>query len=96
MTDTLPPLKRDRRIVRWLLLGLVSAVPPFMTVWFDRYAERRGALATSWRLVAQAPQRLVERPAAWLLRNPLQGALAGVVAVAALTGVALLAGPPVG
>ena len=85
---------------RWsrgrLLLGLVCAVPPFMTVWFDRYAERRGALATSWRLVAQAPQRLVERPAAWLLRNPLQGALAGVVAVAALTGVALVAGPPVG
>ncbi|GAA2138758.1 DUF3817 domain-containing protein [Nocardioides koreensis] len=85
---------------RWsrgrVLLGLVCAVPPFMTVWFDRYAEKRGALGTSWRLVAEAPQRLVERPVAWLLRNPLQGALAGVVAVAALTGVALLAGPPVG
>ena len=39
---------------RWsrgrVLLGLVSAVPPFLTVWFDRYAERRGALAPSWRL----------------------------------------------
>ena len=85
---------------RWsrgrVLLGLVSAVPPFMTVWFDRYAERRGALGTSWRLVSQAPQRLLERPAAWLLRNPLQGALAGLVAVAALTGVALLVGPPAG
>ena len=85
---------------RWsrgrVLLGLVSAVPPFMTVWFDRYAERRDALGTSWRLVSQAPQRLLERPAAWLLRNPLQGALAGLVAVAALTGVALLVGPPAG
>ncbi len=85
---------------RWsrgrVLLGLVSAVPPFMTVWFDRYAERRGALGTSWRLVTAAPQRLVERPAAWLLRNPLQGALAGLVAVAALTGLALLVGPPAG
>ena len=31
---------------RWsrgrVLLGLISAVPPFPTVWFDRYAERRG------------------------------------------------------
>jgi len=85
---------------RWsrgrVLLGLVSAVPPFMTVWFDRYAERRDALGTSWRLVSQAPQRLLEHPAAWLLRNPLQGALAGLVAVAALTGVALLVGPPAG
>jgi len=85
---------------RWsrgrLLLGLVSAVPPFMTVWFDRYAERRGALGTAWRLVGSAPQRPAERPAAWLLRNPLQGALAGLVAVVALTGLALLVGPPAG
>ena len=85
---------------RWsrgrVLLGLVSALPPFMTVWFDRYAERRDALDTTWRLVSQAPQRLLERPAAWLLRNPLRGALAGLVAVAALTGVALLVGPPAG
>ena len=38
---------------RWtlgrLVLGLVSAIPPFMTVWFDRYAESRGHLPTSWR-----------------------------------------------
>ncbi len=32
----------------------------------------------------------------WLLRNPMRGAFAGVVAVAALTGIALLVGPPVG
>jgi integral membrane protein len=85
---------------RWsrgrVLLGLVSAVPPFMTVWFDRYAERRGALSASWRLLVEAPAGLVERVAAWLLRNPLRGAAAGLVAVAALTGVALLVGPPAG
>jgi integral membrane protein len=85
---------------RWsrgrVLLGLVSAVPPFLTVWFDRYAERRGALAPSWRLVATAPQTPLERPVAWLLRNPLRGALVGAVSVTVLTGVALLAGPPVG
>jgi len=30
------------------LLGLVCSVPPFMTLWFDWYAERRGWLARSW------------------------------------------------
>jgi integral membrane protein len=78
------------------LLGLVSAVPPFMTVWFDRYAERRGALATSWRLVHEAPTGPVERLAARQLRNPVRGLLAGLVAVALLTGVALVVGPPAG
>jgi integral membrane protein len=85
---------------RWsrgrVLLGLVSAVPPFLTVWFDRYAERRGALAPSWRLVTEAPERPLDRPVARLLRNPLRGALVGVVSVAVLTGVALVVGPPVG
>jgi len=85
---------------RWsrgrVLLGLVSAVPPFMTVWFDRYAERRGALDTTWRLVRDEPTGPVERLAARQLRHPLRGALAGLVAVAALTGVALLVGPPGG
>jgi len=85
---------------RWsrgrFLLGLVSAVPPFLTVWFDRYAERRGALSPSWRLVTGAPERPLERPVARLLRNPLRGALVGVVSVAVLTGVALVVGPPVG
>ena len=85
---------------RWspgrLLLGLVAAVPPFATVLFDRHAEKRGALAGSWRLTAEAPRRPGERAVAWLLHNPVRGALAALVAVAALTGVALLAGPPVG
>jgi integral membrane protein len=83
---------------RWspgrLLAGLAASVPPFVTIAFDRYAERRGMLATSWRLVAEAPSGPVERPVAWLLRHPVRGAAAGVLGVAALTGVALLVGPP--
>ena len=68
-----------------------------MTVWFDRYAERRGALAAVLAARGRRPRTArLERPVAWLLRNPLRGALAGLVAVAALTGVALLVGPPVG
>ncbi|MFC6286450.1 DUF3817 domain-containing protein [Nocardioides sp. GCM10027113] len=85
---------------RWsrgrLLLGLAAAVPPFLTVWFDRYAERRGALATTWRLRTEAPSGLLERPSAWLVRHPGRGLVAGLAGVAALTGAALLVGPPVG
>jgi integral membrane protein len=78
------------------LLALVSAVPPFATVLFDWYAEKRGWLTTTWRLVAGAPHRAIDHPVGWLLRNPVRGLLAGVVAVVALTGAALLVGPPVG
>lgn len=76
------------------LLGLAAAVPPFFTVLFDRYAERRGALADTWWLRDAEPTGLVQRTAAWLLRNPRRGVLSGLVAVAALTGLALLVGPP--
>jgi integral membrane protein len=85
---------------RWprgrLLLGLVASIPPFATVLFERYAERRGALGATWRLRGSAPSGVLEGVAAWLLRNPLRGALAGLVAVAVLTGVALVVGPPAG
>ncbi|MBB6628401.1 DUF3817 domain-containing protein [Nocardioides sp. KIGAM211] len=78
------------------LLGLASSIPPFATVLFDRYAQKRGALGAQWRLVGSDPQSALDRPVAWLLRNPARGALAGLVAVIALTGVALLVGPPAG
>jgi integral membrane protein len=78
------------------LLGLASAVPPLFTVLFDLYAERRGWLDSTWRLVTGAPDRSIDRPVAWLLRNPVRGLLAAAAAVAALTGVALLVGPPAG
>lgn len=76
------------------LLGLAAAVPPFFTVLFDWYAEKRGALADHWRLRETDPDGLPQRLAAWLIRNPLRGAVAGLVAVAGLTVLALLVGPP--
>jgi integral membrane protein len=78
-----------------LALGLLAAVPPFATVPFERYAERSGLLGDTWRLRTGSPTGLHERLAAWLVRRPAQGALVGLVAVLGLTGVALLAGPPV-
>ena len=77
-----------------LALGLGAAVPPFATVPFERYAERAGLLGDSWRLRSEAPHGLLERLTAWLVRRPAQGALVGLVAVAGLTGVALVVGPP--
>ncbi|WP_435742326.1 DUF3817 domain-containing protein [Nocardioides sp. SYSU DS0663] len=85
---------------RWslgrLVGGLACAVPPFATLLFERYAARHDLLPAAWRLATATPDRGVERPVAWLLRNPVRGLVAGAVAVVALTGVALLAGPPAG
>lgn len=82
--------------LRRLALGLVSAVPPFATIWFERRVERDGAIAPQWRLSEQPGTRTHERPVAWLLRHPVRGLTTGAVAVAALTGLALVVGPPVG
>lgn len=78
-----------------LLLGLVSAVPPLMTVWFDRRVERRGGLDDAWRSRHDSPSA-AQRAVCWLLRHHRRAIAGFVVAVAALTGLALLAGPPVG
>jgi integral membrane protein len=83
---------------RWTLgrlaLGLLAAIPPFATIPFERYAERAGLLGEQWRLRTEAPAGLLEKPTAWLLRRPVQGLLVALVAVAGLTSVALVVGPP--
>ncbi|WP_226346750.1 DUF3817 domain-containing protein [Agilicoccus flavus] len=77
------------------LLGLAAAIPPFATIPFDRWAERRGALAATWRLRSrEAARGGLERVVAAGLARPGAALLTGVVAVLALTGVALLVGPP--
>ena len=88
---------------RWsfgrFLLGLGSAVPPFATIAFEMYAERRGLLGTPyapWRLASEGPRTVLEKLTVFVLRRPLQGALLGSLAVAGLTAVALVIGPPVG
>ncbi|MFW6773589.1 DUF3817 domain-containing protein [Nocardioides sp. CPCC 205120] len=78
------------------LLGLAAAIPPFFTIWFDLAMEKRRALPDEWRLRSTAPAGPGEKLVSWLVRKPLQGLGAGVVAVAVLTGVALVVGPPVG
>ena len=87
---------------RWSLrataTGLASAVPPFCTVVFDKGAERRGMLQGGWRLAPgsdERPRGLAERAQSWMLHRPGLAVALALVAVAALTGLALLVGPPV-
>jgi integral membrane protein len=79
------------------VLGLLSAVPPFLTVWWERRLERRGALEGGWRLGrdGEAPSNPAERVVAALLARPAVAVAVGLVAVAGLTGIALAVGPPV-
>jgi integral membrane protein len=82
---------------RWSLprtvAGLVAAVPPFATLLFEAYAERRGLLGAEW-LSRPDGATVRERAVCWLLLHHRMAAGMLVVAVAGLTGLALLAGPP--
>lgn len=76
------------------LLALVAAVPPLATLPLEWWAVRKDWLGDTWRLPAGAGSSLPDRVVAWLLTNPLRGLAVGLVAVAALTGLALAVGPP--
>lgn len=76
------------------LLALVAAVPPLATLPLEWWAVRKGWLGDAWRLPAGAGASAPDRFVAWLLTNPLRGLAVGLVAVAALTGLALVVGPP--
>ncbi|WP_300680645.1 DUF3817 domain-containing protein [Nocardioides sp.] len=84
----------ERWKVRRIVLGLASSIPPFFTIWFDLAAEAKGWFTGSWRLATQAPRTVVEKVVSWLIRKPGQGLIAAIVAVAVLTCIALLVGPP--
>ena len=88
----------QRWSARVTLLGLASAVPPFATVWFDRWAEQRNLLDGGWRLGAggETPRSLPEKVQARMLARPAAAVAVALLAVAALTAVALLVGPPTG
>jgi integral membrane protein len=82
---------------RWSLgrtvLGLVAAVPPFATLAFEAYADRRGLLGDQWLSRHDSPTAR-QRTVCWLLRHHRLAAGLLVVAVAGLTGAALVVGPP--
>lgn len=85
------------------VLGLLLAVVPFATVPFERHVDRKGLLASQWRVApagiepqnGQEPARTAaERLLAVILRWPILSAVVLVVFVAALFTILLNAGPP--
>ncbi len=77
------------------VLGLAAAVPPFATLRFERYADRRGPAAVDDWLSRHDSPTARERAVCWLLRHHRRAASASARgAVAGLTGLALLVGPP--
>lgn len=85
----------QRWSARRLLVGVAAALPPFFTVLFDAYAEKRGLLGTSWQSRQDSESR-GQRAVCWLLRNRVRALVVFVVVLAVLTAAALIAGPPVG
>jgi len=82
---------------RWSLpravLGLAAAVPPFATLPFEVYAHRRGLLGTEWLSRPDSPTA-AQRAVCWLLRHHRLALGLHVLAVGALTALALAVGPP--
>ena len=82
---------------RWSLsrtvLGLAAAVPPFATLLFEVYADRRGLLGGEWLSRHDSPTAL-QRAVCWLLRHYQLAVGLLVLAVAVLTAGALALGPP--
>ena len=77
-----------------LVAALASAVVPFLTVPFERSAQRRGLLGSTWRLLAAPAATRPERLVSAAVRRPLPSAAIGVLGVAATFGLLLAAGPP--
>lgn len=79
------------------LVALASAIPPLLTLWTERWLDRDGQLANTWRLQDKgAAVTPFEKVVSGALRRPGPAAAALVIAVIVLTGIALLVGPPVG
>lgn len=79
---------------RTLVLGLGSAVVPYATVPFERYAERSGLLGWHWRLRGEDPAAPHEHIASAALRRPILAAVAGATLVAVAFATLLRLGPP--
>lgn len=78
---------------RTIVLGLLSAVPPFVTVPFRRWVRRRGLTGDSWRLLSRTGRTPLERGLAAVLRRPIRFVLAALGAVALVFRILLWTGP---
>lgn len=87
----------QRWTARTVVMGLFSAVPPFVTIPFEQSVRRRGLAGQEWRLRGPGAARtLPERALHAVLRRPLLWGLVALLAVTVVFLVLLALGPPVG
>ncbi|WP_193106567.1 DUF3817 domain-containing protein [Brachybacterium sp. FME24] len=84
----------QRWTLRDVVLGIGSAIVPYMTVPFERSAMRRGLLGHTWQLRTEPGRTAPEKIVALALRRPIPAALIAIVVVAIVFSVLLSLGPP--
>lgn len=84
----------QRWTLRQALLGLGAAIPPLLTIPFERWAGRRGLLSSSWRLRTTPPRSARERLVAYAVSRPIAASLTIAVAVVVVFVILLAVGPP--
>jgi integral membrane protein len=80
------------------VLAVVTAIVPYATIPFDRWAQRTGKLEGNWRREATddpRDQRWFDRLVRWMLNHPYLLASLILLAVVVLYTVLLFLGPPV-
>jgi integral membrane protein len=53
---TIDAMRHLRQPPRVTLIGLLAAIPPFTTIWFERYVLRTTLKQTSWSASGASPQ----------------------------------------
>lgn len=74
--------------------ALLASIPPFVTIAVEVMAVRRNWIAENWRLRETEAMTFPERAVRWVLVAPVRGFVAALGAIAVLTAVALIVGPP--
>ena len=77
-----------------LLAAWASAVVPYLTIPFERYAEQQGLLPDRWRLAAEDASGPAESTVAVALRRPLTAAAVAVLVLTVVFSGLLALGPP--
>ncbi len=77
-------------------LGLLSAAPPYLTIPFERWADRRGLLGERWRLRQSQGRGSLDGPVALAVQAPVRAALVIGMLVTVVFGALLVLGPPFG
>lgn len=86
----------QRWTVRRGVGALLASIPPFVTIVVELLAVRRGWIGDAWRLRSASDAGLSRQEAVvrWVLIAPMRGLAVALVAIAVLTGIALVVGPP--